>query len=92
MKTVIKPVTGKDPMLPLGDEDPGATYPKADLTLENDIPLCSFCDLCGDPTPVDQIQDTRCNAQLCPSCHTFFLSIPEAFRNCFERILLGNVC
>jgi hypothetical protein len=96
MKTVIKhvtdPVTGKDPTPPLRDEDPGVAYQETDLTLENDMTLCSICDLCGDPTPVDQIQDTRCNAQLCPSCHTYFLSIPEAFRNCFERILLGNVC
>jgi hypothetical protein len=91
MKTTIKPVTGTDMASPIKDEDPGVMNPKANLTPEDET-LCSICDLCGDPTPIDQIQNTRCEAQLCPSCHTYFLSIPAAFRNCFERILLGNVC
>ncbi len=89
MKSVIKPVTGKDLAPPIRDEDPGAT--KQNLTISDET-YCSICDLCGDPTPLGQIQNTSCNAQLCPSCNTYFLSIPMAFRNCFERILLGNVC
>jgi hypothetical protein len=89
METAIKPVTGKDLAPPIRDEDPGVMNQTPTITDET---LCSICDLCGDPTPIGQIQNTRCDAQLCPSCHTYFLSIPEAFRKCFERILLGNVC
>jgi hypothetical protein len=91
METVIKPVTGIDLAPPIRDQDPGSTLEKAGLTVEDET-FCSICDLCGDATPADQIQNTSCNAQLCPSCYTYFLSIPEACRNCFQRILLGNVC
>jgi hypothetical protein len=90
MKTAIKPITERN-LAPPGDRESIATIKNEILSAENET-LSSVCDLCGDLIPISQLQNTSGNAQLCPGCYMQFMAIPQAFRECFERILLGNVC
>jgi len=96
MKTAIKPsikrksIT-KRKLAPPGDQEPITTI-KNEILFAADETLSFICDLCGDLTPTSQLQNTSGNAQLCPACYMQFIAIPQAFRKCFERILLGNVC
>jgi formylmethanofuran dehydrogenase subunit E len=90
MKTAIEPIPKRN-LTPPGDQESIASIKNEVLSAEHETPS-SICDLCGDLTPINQLQNTSGNAQLCPACYMQFISIPQAFRKCFERILLGNVC
>jgi hypothetical protein len=94
MKTAIKPIPNRN-LTPLGDQESIASIKNEVLSAEHETPI-SICDLCGDLTPNSQLQNTGGNAQLCPACYMQFISIPQAFRECFwtdsarKRVLNGK--